>query len=1106
MTDSAWLRTFLQRRGLELPDQRPLYAYQCSRDEYIELLHFLRDGGASGVHEQNRASCAAFVLFCAEWYRREYQRDFGWSWAPIWEVLSYELDAMERSRVVLKGLVGYWQRTLHQYESDGSRNFLGSVFSEGGLPFKMLRERDSRFQSLLDRTLKQYDQGHLLGYSTYEQVTQQLKRANLPEVFSASTSVELIAGMADRLVNLVKNYDLTDTDKPVEHLNTSNPKWRESFPIPLDDATGSGLLNSLLTTATNEGKRRLQRSGELRCQHFWSESHPDTLWAQITLPKEVKFHVSSKPATTRFELVVVEGEKTLKPLGPGYAVIDDTSARVRLRNREVMCKRRDSHASLSLAAVAGGVVISTVPIEDSVVSVGDVPLGFERHDEGWRLCGQASFNTKSTDVLLVVPNGAHTEIVDDDDDSEADERPMVYGLSAVRVQGQLQLRVVGEEFFRIRTGQSSGGEKLKLAGSDFNWPTKPELSFKGVPEGRWANNADGASEQGLALYVAGKQPGSGALQELFGTQYVTVRNPAGDALLRRKVGILPSDFRVELHGGGEPGRGSILAFTKRPCVFEIQEDGVTVKQSKHDDHVELELSCQQGFPLINVHLRVTPNLVADPVDIMLPFPNTGCLGFDGNGSPLRQVFSVGDLLGSRLFLFGRLGAPARFDLELTLEGGAAKNAYYRWAYQVNTKPIEVSLYSLREQVWNLLSLVDGIDGVVRLHISGIGGNRNYHIRQYTTKLEHNRERRSLSAERLDATHSGLPRPALMLLHDPKRRPDVLTSRTSEGIPIGEYELPVLSDKGGPWLVVPASEESTSFRPVFLSGDCEPETELPQSRSLQQAVLNFVPRSSTDVFAAVLDVMSTDPGHSGWQFLRALYDHYGYLPLATFEVWKSLMKHDGALVMALFKFDMEPEFLGRIETEFPMLWEFMPVSNLRRAAKVFRNFLISQGIPEDTVVGMMAKWLYRLGDVFPSYSDSLQAYVMGKPNRRGIDLPPEVFRQLLKNWHQDLIRGRSEEQWPMFCGNRLKSWNAAHGSAVLRFDTQMDYRNAVVYLPMFAAAVASGDADITDVFDDSAEAVFCLRQVRDFDLEWFNTVYQYCLLSRVLNGNGGSVDS
>jgi hypothetical protein len=52
----------------------------------------------------------------------------------------------------------------------------------------------------------------------------------------------------------------------------------------------------------------------------------------------------------------------------------------------------------------------------------------------------------------------------------------------------------------------------------------------------------------------------------------------------------------------------------------------------------------------------------------------------------------------------------------------------------------------------------------------------------------------------------------------------------------------------------------------------------------------------------------------------------------------------------------------------------------------------------------------------------------------------------------------------------------------------------VYLPIFAAAVAAEKVDPNLIFNSDSELIFYLRQVRDFDTDWFNAVYQYALLS------------
>lgn len=86
---AGWLRAFLQRRSLETPDQRSLYEYHCSYEEYLELRQLLKGLGSFNAALSDLGASACLVIFCSEWYRREYQRNHGWSWDPVWQALGY---------------------------------------------------------------------------------------------------------------------------------------------------------------------------------------------------------------------------------------------------------------------------------------------------------------------------------------------------------------------------------------------------------------------------------------------------------------------------------------------------------------------------------------------------------------------------------------------------------------------------------------------------------------------------------------------------------------------------------------------------------------------------------------------------------------------------------------------------------------------------------------------------------------------------------------------------------------------------------------------------------------------------------------------------------
>ncbi|MGV8863190.1 MAG: STY4851/ECs_5259 family protein [Pseudomonas sp.] len=1094
---SSWLGAFLLRRGIQAPDYRGLYGYHCSHEEYLDLLHQLRELETFDKAVNDTAACACLVLFCSEWYRREYQRDHGWSWEPIWKTLGFNLSSGDLGKVIPKGLEHYWKRPMHFYESE-RRDFLGSLFSEGGLPFQVLREGGSRFQTLFDRVLKQYDQWHILGYSTAQQVEQHLEKANLPQVFASQTSVELIAHMADQLVSLVRDYGLVQANEPVARLDTMNPKWRELFPLPLDNQTGSELLNGLLKTATVEGGKRRKESGGWACRHFLHEAEPNVLKVQVSLPAEVVFQLAIQPSTTRFELTILEGGEAIARLGPGYAVVKNGVARIRLRQREVMGRRGDCSLSLSLVAMAGGMVIASLPIENSTVALGEVPVGFEPVNDRWQLCGQASFNSLSEELLVVLPPDSALVQVDDTGDVGITEISSVLALRAFKVQGKAEFQVDCEGLYRIRTGHSAGsGLGLELAGSQLGWATKPALTFLGLPRVQWLGASDELKKQGGELYVGGKQPGSGVLQEMLGAQYVAVRNRSGDILLRRKIAILPADFRLELRSGERPGQGKILVHTQQRCLLKVIADGVQTQQIKREDHIELKLSTE-GLPPITLRLLVTPSLLSDPVEVELPFPNSGCLAIDHSGKQLKRDISINDLLGARVYLFGRQGAPTKFGLELTLKGHAAKNAYYSWSYTATGKPIEISLFNISEQIVDLLSLQSGIDQVVGLRVFGNGQDANFRVRKYATELLLDSDRQVLRASNLQDGGTVLPEPILMLLHEPIRGAVQLSSRTSEGVPTGEFELPALVEKNGPWLVLPKQGSAVSFRPLFIAGGWEPIPQSDDAQSLQKAVLTFDHASPVSSFAAVLDSMAVNPMHSGWQFLRTLYEGYGYLPLATFEVWKALVGHTHALSMAFFKFEMDPKFLNRIEAEFPIFWEFLPVAEIHLAAKRFGAFLKVKGVADEAISALIGRMFSRLGEAFPSYGESVQHYLSGKALGPEHHMPLEIFRTVVHSWYLQLMRDRSDATWPEYAGKRLELWHNRKSDSVISFRLEMDYRNAVVYLPIFAAAVACGKAQFSDVFEDSVEAIFFLRQVRDFDSSWFSSIYQYCLLNNVMS--------
>lgn len=763
-------------------------------------------------------------------------------------------------------------------------------------------------------------------------------------------------------------------------------------------------------------------------------------------------------------------------------------ATVRLRKSEIRFVRQQPKASLSLVARAGGIIVGKITLDGGEIAVGDVPLTFIHDENCWLLQGQASCSVRNSDVLIILPAEGH--LASDHDDCFSNTQAL--GHPALSIKGRQDVLFEGNETFRILTGREQVKHTyLALQGDHFAWPCSPYETFVGIP--KVIHKSAVAQSIRYERFLNGKNIDICDLHETMGAHYLSIRNENNEILLRRKIGILPSDFQLEIKNGEQANVGVIIITTQHPCLFRLKDKTLEDRRRKSINKTEIIIKAE-GVPPTSVVLQVTPNLTGDPIEIILPFPTKGCLALDVNGQLLPKNITINDLLGTRAFLFGKNGEPARFRLELRLLSKARQQARYEWSYTASERPVELNLYSLKEHIENLLSLETGIDQVVEMRINGAGSINTWQIRRYKYGLSYDYERQVLFSNSVTTRSGQIPSPVIMLLSEPERKPVSITSRMSEGVPVGEFELSSVVQNNGPWLIVPRKGEETAFRPCFIRGEPILHTEVNAIQSMQKATQLFNPRSDVNTITLVLDQMASSPSHSGWQFLRSLYEQYGYLPLATFEVWRALVQHPQALAMSLFKFEMSVEYLSRLENEFPIFWEFLSILNIKGAAERFQAFLAHKGAPEEIQKKLLNKMYQKLGSIFPAYANEVQEWLsLGKQPH---SIPHSMMKEIIQNWYQDLLREHSESRWPEYGGAQLYHWFLSQKDPVIDISPDNEYRYSVVWLPVFAAAVASGKTTFESVFGNETGALFFLRQIRDFDSRWFNAIFQYSLLRNI----------
>lgn len=1091
----TWLSQF-QKSRTGIRHGSPLYRYHLSLNEYLALRDVLAKSYGVGSRTIFSSEwCASFVLYCSEWFRREYNLE--WSWNSIHDTLGFELSPQQRSDVVQRGLK-HWGRSVSRYENSQGNNYLGSVFREGGLPTKLLSDDHNGYQDAFSKIFGRYSEAKELGQHSVRQLIQS-RIQRLPEALQGDDSVELFADMLDKLDSLVYQFGLDRQSVPANYLDIHCPNWRTQFPLPLEDDIGTRFLNNLLVIASNEVKKKAKKEVKLSCTHYFSWDN-QSIRTEVTLPhKQLFMFTREQLSVSRIDLVLFEGQKLLANLGTGYAQFDGEQCHVVIRKTRAEVKRVDAKQRLSLVAMQSGEKLAQVSIGDSELDWGEVPVILSEEDGEWRVLGQASLSIRKKHVYILISEEAKTETLS----GELTDTPYRFcRLKVCQVTGTCLITLPGDDTYRIATGCDDPEHVGVMLESDvMTWQTKPTMIFRGL---RVINHAaTRVTGESLDVCLDGKSVSHLTRENFLGKQRLTIKKHSGEVLLRKQVGVLPADFDISFKSGDAPNTGVIIITTAAPKVCAIKTPGVILENiEKSEKQVALHLLAE-GTPPSSVQVDITLNMLGEAITFILPFPSKGAVAFNAHGKPLAQRLTVDDLLGSRLHLFSMSGQVARYQIEASsnIKGIKQTSApYYRWQYVVSDKPVEVSLYALKTSLLELLSLNNHLDSIVDLVISGPGKTLRFSISHYSSVMDYDRERNVVYARSNRLADTQALRPALMHLTAPEQAPIYLESLTTEGVSTGEFALPSYVTEGGPWLVVPASDSDVLFRAKFIpcmgeqTNDCDVKT-------LQKASRLFHPSSNPNVIADVFHQMKTDWGHSGWQYLRDTYKNYGHLPLSTFEVFKYLVRDTKALAVALFQFELNPELISRLESELPVFWQFVPLVDWRHAIQLQISMLEGMCLPAEIVDELMAKQITKLVDAIPALSDEVAIFLeTGKLPQ----LCPSALMEILvhNEWYQDLLRQNAENNsWPTEFGADLKRWCTQSGLMPFEIKTNAWFHDGVVYLPVFAAAVVTElvPAEVSSTFRDYD--LFHLRKLRDFDCAWFEPVFRCFVSYFLLNQTG-----
>ena len=234
---STFRNSVLDSRDFKRPTGLPLYTYRITTAEFVELetglVEFLSNRLRYDRLGEVARTCTwfpgLFVLYAAEWWRREYDGS-GWSWDPIMNGLGAENQSWtptQRSACVERGLAE-WDISISQ--THGFR-FLGSVALQGGLPMKLVAAAQGKLGTLLSRVLRDAAAARARENEIEDWIRQQA--TSLPDTYQGNEIFRLLTDIVIAVLDLKERTSISLDKDPIAKLDATDPGWRAPFPSRL---------------------------------------------------------------------------------------------------------------------------------------------------------------------------------------------------------------------------------------------------------------------------------------------------------------------------------------------------------------------------------------------------------------------------------------------------------------------------------------------------------------------------------------------------------------------------------------------------------------------------------------------------------------------------------------------------------------------------------------------------------------------------------------------------------------------------------------------------------------------------------------------------------
>lgn len=1112
---SDWRKILLEKRGLNAPDSRPLYQYRLTEQEFSELEGFLQDKIAlystrSGLDyiSERPGYPELFVLYCSEWWRRRYDGT-GYAWEPILTDLgadSSTWNANDRSECVRAGLHGWKLRTLRT----GGHRYLGAVALQGGLPLRLLADERGRISQVISRVLR-------LARRTVEspqdlQSWVESLQTLLPISYRQREIYTLLADVAWTVLDLKAKAELTAGSNAIAKLDRMVPRWRERFPLPVEDSHAIALIDHLVREAATIRLEKqalilpIVRNLELKGEGVW------TLRSALNLPDKLDckqltrlFEISEDDMPRTGELELIVGEKSRVTAIRKMAGHDSYKVNISPWgfSGEMSCNEH-----LIRLTAPDGRVWTTSATKGQTLDEG-LPWLFSGESESPALVHQGSGSIADQKGYVALPSG--WEIQSEEGQIESVGYLPDLDRAVFSIVGRVTASDTDNNDFKIRTGSASAREEsFEWLGNRLWYGFKsPSVAFVGKPQ------LFSVDEDGVKKRINGEVDvtviGSPNSRVHYGP--VMLKYPtSGEPRIRTRMVLLPEESEIKLIP--DSARSGVIYFKGWGIKnAQITTTNVNSRFVSSEGSSLLELSVEEGEKTPD-ELEITtfwPNTTT-PAKLVLPFPAKGVRLFDRSGIEVTSggQIAVQELLGTRLIVFG-----ASQYSRMTLKVRATNKDISRKFEIRNSEgllSLVLRLSDFRSDLEHLLTIDDNTDASAILELV-LDGKVGFfvEIKPYACRPE--RDGSDIWVDfghTLEGTDSDEADPTAnaIRLDDPGDEAQELVPTSDLDPRIMRWRFDPESRESGAWLVFPPVDSQFYFRPTrwHINGN-HVNLDL-----YQTAILTKDDEERQEALDRLIAELAADFQHPCWEKVDQLVSQVGHLPLATLDLWKRFARSSTGMSSLIFRFGNIPiSFLLRFSSELPFCWETVSARDWARSVELTRQQCVASFGKEHALSVLSVFLESRMNDLV-STCGSLH-YLFGIL-KAAISEDARIQRDMLKVGGMQseafLFKGENSplnklrqhhfadnEEWPVGLNNITNAGLIDKRISKYLCQEQYGFHDSIINLPLLLAAQVC--CDTTSHWFAEPKIIHQLRQYKNFDPDWFDEAFNQTVARCLADG-------